>query len=85
MDIYLDYGITVSPDIGNNSARVNTAMPLAIHAISRPLFQKEPVPRGETIVPSKAKSEGALEEIRVVLGWVYNTCTFYVILPIPIS
>ena len=40
MDIYLDYGITVSPDIGNNISRGNTAIPLAINAVSWPLVQK---------------------------------------------
>ena len=30
------------------------------------------------IEPSKEKSEGVLEEIKVVLVWVYNTCTLFV-------
>ena len=50
-------------------------MPLTIHAVSRPLAQREPVPRGEMIKTINANDEGALEEIKVLLGWVYNACT----------
>ena len=35
------------------------------------------------IETSKSKSEGSLEEIKVVLGWVYNTLTLCVSLPDP--
>ena len=35
------------------------------------------------IKPSKEKSEGSLEETRVVLGWLYNTRTLCVSLPNP--
>ena len=70
IDIYLDDCITVIPDIVNNRAIGNTAMPLAIHAVSRPLSQKEPVHRYEMTDPSKTKAEGSLEEIKIVLGWV---------------
>ena len=58
-------------------------MPLAIHEVSKSLSQKELVPRDEMIEPLNAKAEGALEEIKVVLGWVYNTRTFCVSLPEP--
>ena len=56
IDIYLDDCITVIPDIGNNGARGNAAIPIAIHAVSQPLYQKETVPRNEMIEPSKAKA-----------------------------
>ena len=81
--MYLENCITFIPNIGNNRARGNASIPLTIHAILRPLAQKEPVPRDEMIYPSKAKSEGALEEIKVVLGWLYNTHAFWLILPEP--
>ena len=58
-------------------------MPLAIHAFSRPLSQKETVPRDKMIKSSKAKSEEALEDIKVLLGWLYNTHTLCVSLPEP--
>ena len=58
MDIYVENGIPVSPDISNNTSRGNAAMPLSVYAISRPLAQKELVPRDEMIDPSKAKYEG---------------------------
>ena len=51
IDKYLENCIAVVTDIGNNRARLNAAMPLAIHAISRPLSQKEPVPRDEMTEP----------------------------------
>ena len=67
IDIYLDNCITVIPDIGNNRPRGNAATTLAIHAVSQLLPQKEPVPRDKSIETSKGKSEGALEEIKVIL------------------
>ena len=73
MEIYLDDCIAVIPDIGNNRARGNSAMTLAIHAVSQKLAQKEPLPRDKMIKPKKAKSEGALEDINIFLGWVYIT------------
>ena len=73
--------MTVIPYIGNNRDRGNSAIPLAIHAVSQPLAQKEPVTRDEIIEPPKAEAEGALEKIKVVLGWVYNTHTLCVSLP----
>ena len=60
IDIYLDDCIKVIPDIGNNRYRGNTAMPLVIHAVSRPLGQKYPPSRDKMIETSKEKSEGAL-------------------------
>ena len=39
--------------------------------------------RYEMIKPSKAKYEGALEDIKFILVWVYNTFTFCVSLPKP--
>ena len=60
IDNYLDDCIAVISHIGNNRSRGHTAMILAIHPISRPLSQKEPVPRDKMIDPSKTKSEGAL-------------------------
>ena len=50
IDIYLENCIIVIPNIGNNRARGNTAMPLAIHAVSHPLSQKEPVPREKLLI-----------------------------------
>ena len=58
-------------------------MSLSIHAVSRPLYQQELVPRDEMIEPTKAKYEGASEEINIVLGRVYSTRTLCVSLPGP--
>ena len=44
IDICLDYCITVIPYIGNNRTRGNSSIPIPIHAVSRPLSQKELVP-----------------------------------------
>ena len=56
-------------------------MPLVIHAISQPLAKKEQIPRDKMIYPSKAKAERSLEEIKSVLGWVYNKHILCVRLP----
>ena len=52
IDMYLYYCITVIPDIGSKRSRGNAEIPLAIHALSRPLAQIEIVPRDEIIYPS---------------------------------
>ena len=58
IDIYLDDCITFIPDIGNNRARENAIITLAIHAVSTPLSHNEPVPRDEMIYPSKQNPKG---------------------------
>ena len=55
-------------------------MSLTVRTVSHPLAQKEPVPRDKIIEQSKVKAEGVLEEIKIVLGWLYNTRTLCVIL-----
>eukprot|EP00978_Attheya_sp_CCMP212_P032147 scaffold124038_cov24-Attheya_sp.AAC.3 len=39
-DIYLDDGVTVSPDIGDNLHRAAAAFPLAVHLMGRPQTRK---------------------------------------------
>ncbi len=57
------------------------AIPLAIHATSRPLHQLEPIPRDEMIADQKFKAEGALEEQKTILGWFFDFRRLTVALP----
>jgi hypothetical protein len=81
VDVYLDDFITVTPDLDNNCARVNNAIPLAIHSIACPLDPINPMPRKDIIAMKKFLAEGKLEERKIVLGWEIDTRSLIVSLP----
>jgi hypothetical protein len=66
VDIYPDDSIGVVPDIDDNARRVNRAIPLAIHALPRPLSDNECFPRKDIISLKKFTAEGTLEEEKLV-------------------
>ena len=72
-DVYIDDTIAIGPDIPNNVPRLAAAIPLAIHAFCRPLDSAEPVKRDDPLTLNKLLSEGALEEIKILLGCLFDT------------
>ena len=64
-----------------HASRIATAIPLAIHTFCRLLSTQEPTPRSHTISTSKLTAEGAIEEVKVILGWKYDTCRLIISLP----
>ena len=67
-DVYIDDTIAIGPDIPNNTSRLAAAIPLAIHAFCRPLATAEPIKRDDPLALNKLLSEGALEEVKILLG-----------------
>ena len=81
VDVFIDDGITIVPDIGDNMIRGAGAMPLAIHTLFRPLAEDEPLRRDDPLSLSKLKEEGAPSETQIVLGWLINTRSLSIALP----
>ena len=81
VDVYIDDKITVTVDLPGNRERARAATPLAIHILSRPLAQFEPIARQEMISLSKLAAEAALEELKTFLGWVLDARRLLVCLP----
>jgi hypothetical protein len=69
VDIYIDDGITVVPDLANNRLRGSNAMALAIHTMFRPISPNEPIKRDDCLSLSKLAEEGTLSESATILGW----------------
>ena len=74
IDCYIDdtVGITVDLPDTNNCSRMECASLLAIHATSQPIHQQEPLPRDEMAARQKLFAEGALEEWKIILGWLFD-------------
>jgi antitoxin component of MazEF toxin-antitoxin module len=81
VNIYIDDSIGVALHTAN-TYRVNAAIPLAIHSISRPLYKNDPAPRNEMISLKKFRAKGRMEEIKKILGWIVNTHSSTIALPL---
>ena len=81
VDDFVDDGVVVVPDIGDNRARGAGALPLAIHTLCRPLAPDEPIPRDDPLSLSKLIEEGTLAEQFVLLGWRVNLRLLILSLP----
>jgi hypothetical protein len=81
VDVFIDDGIVIIPDIHNNRERGVQAMLLAIHTLCRPLDQNEPIFREDCLSLDKLHEEGQLSEKLVILGWLVNTRTLTIALP----
>jgi hypothetical protein len=81
IDIYIDDFIGIAPDVADTVSKVNQAIPLVIHSIARPINPSDPIPRKDIISMKKYKAEERMEETKVVLGWLLNTCTLTISLP----
>jgi hypothetical protein len=81
-DSFIDDLIRVFLDTPLNREREPHAVPLAIHATSRPhMGDAEPVTRRGLLSAPKLAAEGAPAEEQIVLGWTLNTRTLMIILP----
>jgi hypothetical protein len=82
VDIYIDDTIAITPDLPGNTERIMAAVPLAIRTFTRPLDANDEIPRNDIISLKKFQAEARLEETKTVLGWVLNTQTLQISLPI---
>ena len=83
LDVYIDdeIGATVDLPGTDNALRMERAPLLAIHAVSRPRHQDEPIPREELAALNKLTAEAGLEETKTILGWEFNTRSLKISLP----
>jgi hypothetical protein len=81
IDNFIDDGIAIIPDLGNNRNRAVTAMLLAIHSNCRPLENMEQIMREDCLSLSKLEDEGTLAEKLAILGWEINTRLLTIALP----
>jgi hypothetical protein len=79
---YLDDLSSVIPALNNKELRGVFAVPLAIHIIGWPVSDVEPIPHDPLISIKKLLTEGGMEEIQTVLGWVLDTHRLLILLPV---
>ena len=82
-DVYIDdtVGLTVDIEDSDNIIRLERALLLAIHAAARPKDASEPIPREEMAALNKLLAEARLEEVKTILGWVFDFRRLTVSLP----
>ena len=61
--------------------RAKGAVPLALHTVFRPTYKDEPVKRDDILSLRKMYGEGALSEVKIVLGWLLDLRKFLIKLP----
>ena len=81
VDVYIDDTVTISLHSPTNDSKAAAAVPLAFHAIGRPLSPEEPISRADLLCLRKLMAEGSLEEVKNTLGWDINTRQFSIGLP----
>lgn len=80
-DVFVDDVITVFLDTEENRHRAPAAVPLAIHAVARPLHAHEPLPRENMLSLDKLDAEGGPSEVKCILGWIINFRELTIALP----
>jgi hypothetical protein len=78
-DVYIDDTIVIS--LEENCKRACSAAILAIHTAARPLDPNDNIPRKEIISLKKFSAEARPSKIKTVLGWVINTRSLTIYLP----
>jgi len=80
-DVYIDDIITVGLFIPHMLKRLALAAAVAIHVIFRPVHASEKSIRNTVLSLRKLSDDGALTEMKVILGWLLNTRAFLLSLP----
>ena len=82
-NVYIDNlaGLTVDLDGTDNVDGLEAAAMLAIHAAARPRDTNEPLPHETISALKKLLAEARAEEIKMVLGWLYNLRALIISLP----
>ena len=80
-DGYINDVIAIALARRGNARRSQDAVPLAVHAVYRPLSTSEPVTRDDPLSLRKLSGEGTPNEQKIVLGWLLCTRTLRIYLP----
>jgi hypothetical protein len=78
----IDDTIAITPDFPGNTECMIAAVPLATWTLARPLDPNNEIPRNKIISLKKFQAEARLEETKMVLGWVLNTRSLQISLPL---
>ena len=83
VDVYIDDTISLCVDLegSDNVERLKQCSLLAINAASRDVHLNEPIPRVEMAEKKKLLAEAGPDEIKTILGWVFNFRSLTVSLP----
>ena len=83
-DIYIDDLVGLGLDLPNcnNRERSEAAPLLAIDTCSRRVDAGEPIPRHNMAALHKLSAEGRLEEIKMILGWLWDFRRLIISLPV---
>ena len=73
-NVYIDdtVGLTIDFEGMNNIMRLERMLLLAIYTTTHPKHASEPIPREEMIALNKSLAEARLEEIKTILGWMFD-------------
>ena len=80
-DGYIDDSITLAVHRNDNLRRAQTAVPLIVDSVFRPVSKNETVEREDAISEIKLKGEGTPSEQKLVLGWLLDTRRLTIHLP----
>lgn len=81
-DVYIDDIVPICVDITNNVDRIVAAPCTVIHAIAHKGSGATYLPRDDMIAEDKCDAEGAPALVKTCLGWILNTRSLSVNLPI---
>ena len=81
-DGFIDDILTIALDQEDEVKRSQEAPPLIFHSIFRPVDENEPLPRNDNMSKTKLAGEGQPCESKVMLGWLINTRTMRIYLPV---
>ena len=82
-DVYIDDTISLCVDMegSSNVEKLRQCSLLAINVASRDVHENEPIPRVEMAEKKKLLAEAGPEEVKTILGWVFNFRKLTVSLP----
>ena len=80
IDGFVDDLVTICLDMEKYIKRAMNGVPLAIHCVFRPKDEDEPISRDDILCLRKLLGEGALSEIKLILGWIIDSRLFKVFL-----
>ncbi len=79
-DIFINDLVGMMVDIDNNAQRMTGSAMLAIFSAACP-NQNEPIPREPMEALNKLFAEAAPEEIKIILGWIFDFHQMLILLP----
>ena len=80
-DVFVDDIMSIAVDHNDNLTRLATAPCTVIHAIAHKACGQTYLKRQDLISAEKNEAEGAPEEVKICLGWLFNTRKLLISLP----